>query len=468
MNEPGSSSRLGRCRGSADEPRPSTEALGLVLEGWSRSGPSARRSPRPPGGCRQDAPRAVDLPPFDRSAMDGYAVRAADTAPGVVAAARRRAWPPATSRRRRSRPAPRRGSRPARRSSGRRLRPAVRAAPRSADGSVRADARARARPHVRCRGEDLTRATCSPAPGARLTLRASPRWRPPASGRWPCTGRREHGAGGHVLAAIADVHARRERPLGVTCRRARRRARTAGSRRRRPGARRRSRAASRCPARARRRAPRRPPRRRRAAAAHRRGVGRAHRVAVHRRAVERRQVDGAGARSAATRPAGVGERHALRPSGASPSRTSSSASSIRDHPPIRDIVRAGCTNPGSLTWCLSSLRQTASRMICLELRVGRAGAQRAAQVGLGHREQAGAQLALGGQADAVAVAAERLGDGGDEAHLAAAVGERGSGARCRGARGRPPRADTRRRSSPRSRRSAAPCRASTCGRRRAA
>ena len=30
-----------------------------------------------------DAASAVDLPPFDRSAMDGYAVRAADTAPGV-------------------------------------------------------------------------------------------------------------------------------------------------------------------------------------------------------------------------------------------------------------------------------------------------------------------------------------------------------------------------------------------------
>ena len=30
----------------------------------------------------------------------------------------------------------------------------------------------------------------------------------------------------------------------------------------------------------------------------------------------------------------------------------------------RDIVRAGCTKPGSLTWCLSSLRQTASRTIC--------------------------------------------------------------------------------------------------------
>jgi molybdopterin molybdotransferase len=31
----------------------------------------------------EDASSAVDLPPFDRSAMDGYAVRAADTAPGV-------------------------------------------------------------------------------------------------------------------------------------------------------------------------------------------------------------------------------------------------------------------------------------------------------------------------------------------------------------------------------------------------
>jgi molybdopterin molybdotransferase len=29
-------------------------------------------------------PAAVDLPPFDRSAMDGYAVRSADTAPGVA------------------------------------------------------------------------------------------------------------------------------------------------------------------------------------------------------------------------------------------------------------------------------------------------------------------------------------------------------------------------------------------------
>ena len=32
----------------------------------------------------EDVPAAVDLPPFDRSAMDGYAVRSADTAPGVA------------------------------------------------------------------------------------------------------------------------------------------------------------------------------------------------------------------------------------------------------------------------------------------------------------------------------------------------------------------------------------------------
>ena len=28
----------------------------------------------------EDVPAAIDLPPFDRSAMDGYAVRAGDTA----------------------------------------------------------------------------------------------------------------------------------------------------------------------------------------------------------------------------------------------------------------------------------------------------------------------------------------------------------------------------------------------------
>ena len=33
-------------------------------------------------------------------------------------------------------------------------------------------------------------------------------------------------------------------------------------------------------------------------------------------------------------------------------------------PPMAHIVRSGWTKPGSLTWCLSSLRHTASRMIC--------------------------------------------------------------------------------------------------------
>src|ERR687895_1375907 len=60
----------------------------------------------------------------------------------------------------------------------------------------------------------------------------------------------------------------------------------------------------------------------------------------------------------------------------------------------------------------------------LELVIGGARTQRAAQVGLVQREQARPQHALGGQPDAVAVAAERLRDGGDEAELATAIRER--------------------------------------------
>ena len=44
----------------------------------------SRSRPRPGGWRPRTCARAVDLPPFDRSAMDGYAVRAADTAPGVA------------------------------------------------------------------------------------------------------------------------------------------------------------------------------------------------------------------------------------------------------------------------------------------------------------------------------------------------------------------------------------------------
>src|SRR4051794_19514848 len=55
--------------------------------------------------------------------------------------------------------------------------------------------------------------------------------------------------------------------------------------------------------------------------------------------------------------------------------------------------------------------------------VARAVAQRRAQVGLVDREQARAQAPVGGEADAVAVTAERVADRVDEADLALAVGE---------------------------------------------
>jgi molybdopterin molybdotransferase len=60
------------------------EALELVLHGLAPLG--AERVPLAEAAARvaaEPARSAVDLPPFDRSAMDGYAVRAADTAPGV-------------------------------------------------------------------------------------------------------------------------------------------------------------------------------------------------------------------------------------------------------------------------------------------------------------------------------------------------------------------------------------------------
>jgi molybdopterin molybdotransferase len=61
------------------------EALELVLDGLAPL--SAERVPLAETAGRvaaEPATSAVDLPPFDRSAMDGYAVRAADTAPGVA------------------------------------------------------------------------------------------------------------------------------------------------------------------------------------------------------------------------------------------------------------------------------------------------------------------------------------------------------------------------------------------------
>ncbi len=61
------------------------EALELVLGGLEPLG--AEQVPLVSAAARvaaAPAVSAVDLPPFDRSAMDGYAVRAADTAPGVA------------------------------------------------------------------------------------------------------------------------------------------------------------------------------------------------------------------------------------------------------------------------------------------------------------------------------------------------------------------------------------------------
>ena len=61
------------------------EALRLVLNELAPLG--AERVPLAEAAGRvvaSAAVSAVDLPPFDRSAMDGYAVRAADTAPGVA------------------------------------------------------------------------------------------------------------------------------------------------------------------------------------------------------------------------------------------------------------------------------------------------------------------------------------------------------------------------------------------------
>src|SRR3954471_5680611 len=58
----------------------------------------------------------------------------------------------------------------------------------------------------------------------------------------------------------------------------------------------------------------------------------------------------------------------------------------------------------------------------LEVGFGRPAAQRLAQVGLVEREQARPQLAVRGQPDPVAVTAERLGHGVDEADAPGAVG----------------------------------------------
>jgi molybdopterin molybdotransferase len=146
------------------------EALGFVLDGLAPLG--AERVPLAEAAGRvaaEPARSAVDLPPFDRSAMDGYAVRAADTAPGVglrlaggvaageVAAA---TLEPGTA---------------ARVSTGAAIPPGADAVlqselARESDGRVAPERAIEPGTHIRRRGEDL-RAGFELAPaGSRLTL----------------------------------------------------------------------------------------------------------------------------------------------------------------------------------------------------------------------------------------------------------------------------------------------------------
>jgi molybdopterin molybdotransferase len=146
------------------------EALELVLDGLrpleAESVPIADALGRV---AAEPALSAVDLPPFDRSAMDGYAVRAADTAPGVglrlvagVAAGEVAggSLEPGTA---------------APVSTGAAIPPGADAILQSElaeedDGSVSPTATVPVGCHVRRRGEDLRAGDVLAAPGERLTL----------------------------------------------------------------------------------------------------------------------------------------------------------------------------------------------------------------------------------------------------------------------------------------------------------
>ena len=95
---------------------------------------------------------------------------------------------------------------------------------------------------------------------------------------------------------------------------------------------------------------------------------------------------------------------------------------ILAHPPIALIGRSGCRKPGSSMPCPASLPHIASRQVSAISASLPPPRSSAAQVGLGAGEQAGADLAVGGQPGAVAGAAERAGHRGDDAdHGRAAV-----------------------------------------------
>jgi molybdopterin molybdotransferase len=146
------------------------EALELVLDGLAPL--AAQPMPLDLAAGRvvaEPVGAAVDLPPFDRSAMDGYAVRAADTAPGVplrlaggVAAGEvaDTELEPGTA---------------TRVSTGAAIPPGADAVLQSElaeerDGSVTPARALSPGTHVRFRGEDVTAGTVLAAAGDRLTL----------------------------------------------------------------------------------------------------------------------------------------------------------------------------------------------------------------------------------------------------------------------------------------------------------
>ena len=84
-------------------------------------------------------------------------------------------------------------------------------------------------------------------------------------------------------------------------------------------------------------------------------------------------------------------------------------------PPIADIGRSGCRNVGSSMPCPARLPRIATTQRSAISSSVAPARSAAAQVGLLAGEQAVADLAVGGEPDPVAVAAERPGDRGDHA-----------------------------------------------------
>ena len=95
----------------------------------------------------------------------------------------------------------------------------------------------------------------------------------------------------------------------------------------------------------------------------------------------------------------------------------------RAQPPIECISRSGWMNRAVLISCPSHFAATLSRMAsAISASVG-AAAEQAADVGLVEREEAVAELAVGGEANPVAAHAEGPADRGDQADAAPAVDE---------------------------------------------